>query len=111
MPSTLYDEVLVDQPTNAEALTYRGWALYTFLGEREAGLTSLLDAATANREYPDVHAFLAVVFLRSGLIEQADRELDLLDALDPPPDMLELTAGIREQIDAALAGTTTTTAP
>lgn len=107
----LYDEVLVDQPTNAEALTYRGWALYTFLGEREAGLTSLLDAATADRDYPDVHAFLAVVFLRSGLIEQAERELDLLEALDPPPDMLELTAGIREEIDAALASTTTTTAP
>jgi tetratricopeptide (TPR) repeat protein len=104
----LFDEVLVDQPTNAEALTYRGWALYTFLGEPEAGLTSLLDAATADREYPDAHAFLAVVFLRSGLIEQADRELDLLDTLDPSPDMLALTAGIRDQIDAALASTTTT---
>jgi len=89
-------------------LTYRGWALYTFLGEPEAGLTSLLDAATADREYPDAHAFLAVVFLRSGLIEQADRELDLLDTLDPSPDMLALTAGIRDQIDAALASTTTT---
>lgn len=107
----LYDEVLVDQPTNAEALTYRGWALYMFLGEPEAGLSSLLDAATADREYPDAHAFLAVVFFRSGLIEQAGRELDRLDALDPPPDMLELTAGLREQIDAALASTTTTSAP
>ena len=107
----LYDEVLVDQPANAEALTYRGWALYMFLGEPEAGLSSLLDAATADREYPDAHAFLAVVFFRSGLIEQAGRELDRLEALDPPPDMLDLTAGLREQIDAALAGTTTTAAP
>lgn len=107
----LYDEVLVDQPANAEALTYRGWALYQFLGDREGGLTSLLDAATADSEYPDVHAFLAVVFAKSGLIAQADRELDRLAALDPPADMLQLTAGIRAEIDAALASTTTTAAP
>lgn len=105
----LYDEVLVDQPTNAEALTYRGWALYTFIGDQEAGLTSLLDAATADPTYPDPHAFLAVVFFRSGLVVQADRELDRLDALDPPSDMLALTADLRAQIDAALASTTTTT--
>ena len=41
----LYDEVLADQPANAEALTYRGWVLYQFLGEPEDGLTSLIDAA------------------------------------------------------------------
>jgi len=105
----LYDEVLADQPANAEALTYRGWALYTFLGNEEEGLSSLLDAATADATYPDVHAFLAVVFLRSGLVEQAGRELDRLEALDPPPAMLELTAGLRDEIDAALAGTATTT--
>jgi hypothetical protein len=49
------------------------------------------------------------VFFRAGLIEQAANELDRLEALDPPPAMLELTAGIREQIDAILAATTTTT--
>jgi tetratricopeptide (TPR) repeat protein len=105
----LYDEVLVDQPTNAEALTYRGWAQYTFAGQREAGLTSLLEAATANPTYPDVHAFLAIVFFRNGLVEQASRELDRLDALDPPPEMIQLTTGLRAKIDAALAGTTTST--
>jgi tetratricopeptide (TPR) repeat protein len=108
----LYDEVLADQPTNVEALTYRGWAQYQFLDQREEGLTSLIDAATADREYPDAAAFLAVVFFRSGLIQQAANELDRLEALDPPPAMLELTAGMREQIDAILATTTTTiTAP
>jgi tetratricopeptide (TPR) repeat protein len=106
-----YDEVLEDQPANAEALTYRGWALYQFLGEPEEGLTSLLDAATADPDYPDAAAFLAVVFARSGLVQQAANELDRLEALDPPPAMLELTAGLREQIDAALDGATPTTAP
>jgi tetratricopeptide (TPR) repeat protein len=105
----LYDEVLADQPANPEALTYRGWALYQFLGEPEAGLSSLIDAATADRTYPDAAAFLAVVFYRAGLIEQAANELDRLEALDPPPAMLELTAGIRDEIDAILAATTTTT--
>jgi tetratricopeptide (TPR) repeat protein len=103
-----YDEVLEDQPANAEALTYRGWALYQFLGEPEAGLTSLIDGATADRQYPDAAAFLAIVFARSGLVQQAANELDRLEALDPPPAMLELTAGLRAQIDAALAAPTTT---
>ena len=76
----LYDEVLQDQPANAEALTYRGWALYQFLGQPEDGLSSLLDAATADREYPDPHAFLAILFYRGGLIEQAANELDRLEA-------------------------------
>jgi tetratricopeptide (TPR) repeat protein len=105
----LYDEVLVDQPANAEALTYRGWVLYQVLGEPEDGLSSLLDAATADREYPDAAAFLAVVFFRNGLVEQAANELDRFEALDPPPAVLELTAGLREQIDSILAATTTTT--
>jgi tetratricopeptide (TPR) repeat protein len=106
----LYDEVLADQPTNAEALTYKGWALYTVVGDEEAALSSLLDAATANPDYPDVHAFLAVLFFRNGLVEQADRELDRLDALDPPPDVVQLTASLRAQIDEVLA-TTTSTSP
>ena len=107
----LYDEVLADQPTNAEALTYKGWAQFILQGETEAGLATLLDAATANPEYPDVHAFLAVVFARAGLLEQAQRELDRLDALDPPPDILELTAGLRQQLADALAAATSTTSP
>ncbi len=98
----LYDEVLVDQPTNAEALTYKGWAQYTLVGDPNAALSSLIDAATANADYPDVHAFLAVVLFRSGLVAQADRELDRLDALDPPPDIRRLTEALREEVDAAL---------
>lgn len=98
----LYDEVLADDPTNAEALTYKGWML-TLSGEMGDGLTTLIDAATQHPEYPDVHAFLAIVLFRNGLVEQAGRELDRLDALDPPPAIAELTAGLRAQVDAALA--------
>jgi tetratricopeptide (TPR) repeat protein len=107
----LYDEVLADDPDNAEAMTYRGWLL-TISGAEEAGLTALLEAATTNPRYPDVHAFLAIVFFRNGLVEQAARELDRLDALDPPPAIRQLTEGLRAQVDAALAGSAPpTTAP
>jgi tetratricopeptide (TPR) repeat protein len=103
----LYDEVLEVDPANAEALTYQGWLL-TLSGESEAGLTSLLEAATADPDYPDVHAFLAILFLRNGLVEQADRELDRFESLDPPASVRQLTEGLRAEIDAALASTTTT---
>ncbi|MGK2947582.1 MAG: tetratricopeptide repeat protein [Acidimicrobiales bacterium] len=99
----IYDDVLVDQPANAEAMTYRGWLL-TLDGQQEEGLTVLLEAATIHPDYPDVHAFLAVVFFRNGLIEEADRELDRLDALDPPAALRDQVAGLRAQVDAALEG-------
>ena len=102
----IYDEVLADDGRNIEALTYRGWML-TLAGRGPEGLTSLLDAATQDPTYPDVHAFLAIIFFRNGLVEQADRELGRLEALDPPPAITELTASLRAQIDAALATDTT----
>lgn len=104
----LYDEVLEQDPGNVEALTYKGWGLY-LSGDRGAGLTSLIEAATAEPAYPDVHAFLAIVFFRSGLLDEAGRELDRLDALQPPNQIRELTRGLREDVEAAKSATTTTT--
>ena len=105
----LYDEVLDDEPDNVEALAYRGWVL-TLSGDASAGLESLLEAATTDPSYPDVHAFLAVVFYRNGLVAEADRELDRLESLDPPAGIRELVAGLRADVDAALA-TVASTAP
>lgn len=103
----LYDEVLAEQPANVEALTYKGWLL-TLSGDAEEGLTTLLDAATADPEYPDVHAFLAIVLFRNGLVEPAARELDRFEELDPPDSVRQLTDGLRDQIDQALAESSTT---
>jgi tetratricopeptide (TPR) repeat protein len=103
----LYDEVLVDDPGNVEALTYKGWML-TLSGQDEDGLTTLIEAATNDPDYPDAHAFLAIILFRNGLVEQADRELDRLDDLDPPAAIRELTSSLRAQVDAALAATKTT---
>ena len=105
-----YEEVLGEEPDNVEALTYRGWVL-TLTGDVGAGLDSLIEAATTDPTYPDAHAFLAIVFFRNGLVAEADRELDRLDALDPPPAIRELVGTLRTQVDAALAATTTTVAP
>lgn len=98
---SLYDEVLADQPTHAEALTYSGWVL-TLDGDREQGLSRLLEAATEHPDYPDAHAFLAIVFLRAGLEEEAARELEVLDGLDPPPAIRSLVEGLRAELEAAL---------
>ena len=74
----------------------------------EYGLTQLLDAATLHPDYPDAHAFLAVVFARTGLRDQAIRELELLDALDPPAFVRDLVANLRTELTAAVTTTTTT---
>ena len=62
----LYDEVLADQPTNAEAMTYKGWAQYVLLGDTEEALDLLIEAATTHRDYPAVHAFLGGSVLAAG---------------------------------------------
>jgi tetratricopeptide (TPR) repeat protein len=103
----LYDDVLADDPDNAEAMTYRAW-LRSLAGDSEGGLTDLLAAAEANPEYPDVHAFLAVILERNGLPDVARRELDRLDALEPPAYVRELVAPLRDRLDAAIASTSTT---
>jgi tetratricopeptide (TPR) repeat protein len=103
----VYDDVLAEDPDNAEAAAYKGWMM-TLGGDAEAGLSQLLTAATAHPEYPDGHAFLAVVFFQNGLIDESSRELDRLDALDPPAEVRQLTGQLRTAIDAAKASTTTT---
>lgn len=107
----LYEEILERDPDNVEALTYQGWALR--LAGRPQGVTSLIRAATLDPTYPDVHAFLAIVLFRDlGRAESAAKELQLLDALNPPAVLLELLEPIRAEIEAALAsGSSSTTAP
>ena len=101
----IYDDVLVDDPTNVEALTYKGWFL--FLDGDSAGIDSLIAAAEADPEYPATHAFLAVILDRAGRPEAALAELDRLDALDPPPNVAQLVSGLRERLEAELAATGT----
>ncbi|MGH9267277.1 MAG: tetratricopeptide repeat protein, partial [Acidimicrobiales bacterium] len=94
-----YDEVLAADPDNVEALTYRGWL--TYLGGDPTGLMSLIDAAQLKPDYPDVHAFLALIFARLGRTDTALAELDRLEALDPSPRIAALAANLRAEISTA----------
>ena len=107
----LYDEVLADQPDQRRgAHLPRAGRCTSSSASREEGLTSLLDAATADREYPDAAAFLAVVFYRAASIQQAANELDRLEALDPPPGHARAhRRASASRSTPILAGTTTTT--
>jgi tetratricopeptide (TPR) repeat protein len=97
----LYDDVLADQPDNAEALAFKGWV--QFLSGDGAGVTTLIDAVEANPDYPPPHAFLAVVLERLGRPETALQELDRLEELDPPPEILQLVSGLRERLETQVA--------
>jgi tetratricopeptide (TPR) repeat protein len=94
----VYDEVLADQPGNVEALAYKGW--FQFLSGDSAAIETLISATEADPEFPDTHAFLAVILERAGRTEAALLELDRLEALDPPPQIAELVSGLRARLEA-----------
>jgi tetratricopeptide (TPR) repeat protein len=94
----IYDDVLDAQPDNVEALTYKGWIQYRS-GDPAGAVGSLTSALSADAEYPDTHAFLAIILNDAGQTELALQELERLDALDPPPDMLQLVAGLRAELE------------
>ncbi len=94
-----YDEVLELQPSNAEALAYKGWYLY--LGGRLAEAEPLLaDAVAADPDLPDGRVFRAVVFTDLERFHEAAAELDRFDAGDPPPAMERLVEDslLRERV-------------
>lgn len=97
----IYDEVLAEQPDNAEALAYKGW--FQFLSGDAGALDSLTAALEADPDYPDTHAFLAVILARAGRTDAALAELDRLDALDPPPQIEQLVGELRTQLEAEAA--------
>jgi hypothetical protein len=120
-----YSGVLARQPSNAQALAYRGWLLVR-TGSPELASTGAKDldaAVAADPTYPDARAFRAVVFHRLGQPQQAKAELDALDALGPPPiidqilDQFGVRAGVEEALrnagsapaDSTTTSTTSTT--
>lgn len=102
-----FDEVLLDDPDNVEALTYRGW--YVILTTTSAQATGQDDEAAellevgrayldravdADPSFPDARAFRAAVFDRLGQSEEACAEVAELLALDPPPFFVNQTQAI-----------------
>jgi tetratricopeptide (TPR) repeat protein len=99
----IYDEILEEQPSNAEALAYRGW--FTNLGgDAVAGRALVEDAIAFEPEYPDARVFGASLALEVGDADAAAAHLAVLDTLDVPPfvDQLLTQFQLRERVAAAL---------
>src|SRR5262249_32665761 len=110
-----YDEVLKVEPDNAEALAYRGW-LVTLVGGQanaadlvQSGEQSLERAMQVAPNYADPFCFDAIVRLRlHGDAAGASTAVDRCLALNPPQLVLGLVQNLKSEIDAAVAGSSTT---
>lgn len=105
-----YDKVLELQPSNVEALTYKGW-LESRNGNTEQAVVYLDDAISLNPEYSDVRLFRAFVAFELGDIVKAAVELARFDELDNPPYARQLLedSQIRTKITSALMRTSYST--
>ncbi len=109
-----FDQVLLDDPENAEALSYRGWYLLLAAGSLQAseqgadmdaeaqeliaaGVGYLDQAIAADPQLPDPLAFRATVNDRLGDADAACRDVATLLALDPPPFFVNQTAAIAQR--------------
>jgi len=110
-----YDEVLQVEPDNPEALAYRGW-LVALVGAQanasdlvQKGEQSLRRAMQVAPSYADAFCFEAIVRFRM-LADAAGASAPVRQclALDPPQDVLGLVQGLKQEIDGAVAGSTTT---
>ena len=97
-----YDEALEIQPSNVEALTYRGW-LTSRQGDLAAAAPYLDDAVAVDPAYPDARLFRAIVALEEGDGASAAQDLAAFDSLDPPPYAEQLLAQsrVRERVAEA----------
>lgn len=100
-----YSKALEDQPSNARALTYRGW-LYFQTDDTAKAWTDLDAAVRADASYPDAHVFRAIIFSQEKKWPEAYGEYKAIDVTKAPRDVLQLLVGSRLQprILAALVG-------
>jgi hypothetical protein len=112
-----YDEVLKVEPDNAEALAYRGWLVVLVGSQANAsdlvnrGEQSLQRAMQVAPSYADPFCFEAIVrFRMMNDAPGASPAVDRCLALNPPQQVLGLVQGLKQEIDAAVAGSTTTAA-
>lgn len=102
----LLDDVIDKAPDNVEAVTWKGWFQYRS-GDAGSGLSTLVGATEIDDGFPATHAFLAAVFSDLGRSDYVAAELEKLDALDPPPDILALVEPLRAELDQPAADTPT----
>ena len=100
----IYNQVLELQPSNAEALAYRGWMLWLG-GELENSLSDIESSILFDPSYPDARAFHAIINFREGKILEASKDLLFLDSLNVSPVIKDLLASsrFRESVSSELA--------
>jgi tetratricopeptide (TPR) repeat protein len=72
-----YDEVLAAEPSNAEALTYRGSLLYG-QGEKQAGIEQIREATRADETFVNGWSFLLVTLDLEGRTDEAIADIRAL---------------------------------
>ena len=101
---SLYSRVLEIQPSNVEALAYRGWSRWR-AGDEAHGRSDLDEAVAVDPTYPDVRVFRASQRHADGDHAGAAEDLVALDGLMAPPivgDLLEASR-LRQRIATGLA--------
>lgn len=98
----IYDDVLTDEPSNAEALTYRGW-LSNLTGDPGAARDFVEDAAAADPSFPDARVFAASLALAAGEPLAAADHLRALDRIDSPAFISQLVEAQQLDVNVATA--------
>ena len=98
-----YDDVLEEDPEDATALTYRGWA-HLRAGDADTGVADLERAVELAPELADPHVFLAIAAVDSGDFERAGAEMERFWAADPSEVAVSVvrSEGLERQIFFAL---------
>lgn len=101
----IYDGVLVDEPSNAEALTYRGW-LTNLAGDPLAARDFVEEAVAADSSFPDARVFAASLTLAAGEPLVASDHLEALDRIDSPAFISQLVEAQQLDVNVATAAGT-----
>ena len=90
---SLYDEVLQDQPSNAEALTYRAWLRYRTGEDSDPQIRDWREVRILNPEFADAIVFLTIALSDESRFSEALIELQELQEL-------EITSQLRSVLDS-----------
>ena len=96
----VYDDVLTDEPSNAEALAYRGW-LANLVGDEVLARDFVEEAVAADPSFPDARVFAASLALAAGEPLVASDHLDALNRIDSPAFISQLVES--RQLDLRVA--------
>lgn len=98
----IYDDVLTDEPSNAEALTYRGW-LTNLTGDPVVARDFVEEALAADPGFPDARVFAASLALAAGEPLVAADHLEALDRIDSPAFISQLVEAQQLDVNVATA--------